>query len=169
MTEGTKQPVPQFPGGPDPEQPVPRDPVHGVDLSTCAAIAAQLAARREQRRTILGRHRMDEARWGHVEQTWMLRVASAAMRGDLSLSEEYDAAFATAQDALGGADIDLETMAAIVARIESGRPADIAMHEEGVDTTDFARAQRKFAPRLAASPELFAAFRAAVEERRRAL
>ena len=43
------------------------------------------------------------------------------------------------------------------------------MSEEGVDTTDFARAQRRFAPELARSPELFAAFRAAVEARRRSL
>lgn len=169
MTEGVKQPVPAFPGGPDPKAPVPRDPVQNVDLSTCATIAAQLAARREQRRTILGRHRLDEGRWGHVEQAWMLRIATAAMQGDLSLSQEYDAAFSSAQDALGGADIDLERLAAIVARIESGRPADIAMSEEGVDTTDFARAQRKFAPQLARSPELHEAFRAAVEARRRSL
>jgi hypothetical protein len=166
MSEGADRPLPQFPGGPDPKLPVPRDPVHGVDLRGCAAIAAELAARREPRRAVLARFRLDEARWTDIEQTWMLRVATAALTGDLSFSVEYDAGFSAAQDALGGAEVSLDTYAAVNARIEAGQAPDLAMRAENVQPADFARAQRKWAAELAGSPPLHADFRAKVAERR---
>lgn len=162
MTEGADRPLPQFPGGPDPKLPIPRDPVHGIDLPGCAAIAAELAARREPRRAVLARFRLDEARWTDIEQTWMLRVATAALKGDLSFSVEYDAAFSAAQDALGGAEVSLDTYAAVTARIEAGQPPDKAMRAENVQPADFARAQRRWAAEIAASPELHADFQGKV-------
>ncbi|MEZ4301000.1 MAG: hypothetical protein R3B70_39055 [Polyangiaceae bacterium] len=131
MSEGVHKPLPQFPGGPDPELPIPRDPVHGVDLGTCAAIAAQLSARRDPGAPSSARFQLDEARWTGIEQTWMLRIATAALKGDLSFSQEYDSAFSAARDALHGAEVSLATYAAVTARIESGQPASEAMRAEG--------------------------------------
>jgi hypothetical protein len=84
--------IPQFPGGPDPTQPVPRTPVDGVDLATYARVASALAAQPRARAQVLAEHRLDEMRWLEVEKTWLLRVAVASLQGDLSLGEELDRA-----------------------------------------------------------------------------
>lgn len=98
MTEKPK--IPQFPGGPDPDLPVPRDPVDGVDLRGYATLSAHLADRREPRKATLARFGMDEMRWMHIEKTWLLRLAVAAMQKDLSLAEEHDATFLSVREAL---------------------------------------------------------------------
>ncbi len=89
--------VPQLPGGPDAGQPVPRTPVDGLDLRAFAAISAALATRDEPRAAVLARAGLTELRWTSIETTWLLRVATALLQQDLSLSRDHDEAFAAAQ------------------------------------------------------------------------
>lgn len=151
-----KAPVPRLPGGPDPTQPVPREPVEGVDLRGCAGIAAELAAVTRPRGSILAQHRLDELRWAKVEKTWMLRLATAMLAGDLGLAQEYDAALTEAQDALvaGEPGIELDTHAAIIARLEAGHELARVLAETGIPPARFARAQRAWARKLAHIPAL---------------
>jgi hypothetical protein len=146
-----KPPVPHLPGGPDPTQPIPRDPVEGVDLRGCAGIAAALAARVSPRPAILARHRLDEVRWANVEKTWMLRIAGAMLAGDLALAQEYDALLAEAQEALGAeeADLGIEAYASLLARLEAGHEPAQTLSEAGLTAQSFARIQRRWAKRVA--------------------
>jgi len=68
--------------------------VEGLDLPAYVALSTELAARKAPRKQVLSRARLDEARWMKIEQTWLLRIATAAMQGDLSLLEAHDAALA---------------------------------------------------------------------------
>lgn len=92
--------IPRIPGGPDPEHPVPRDPVDGFDLQRYATVAAHLAARREPRKATLTRFGVDEPRWMNIEKTWLLRIAVAALGHDLTFGEEHDATFLAVRRAL---------------------------------------------------------------------
>src|SRR5690348_8132542 len=98
-----RPPVPALPGGPDPTQPVPRAPVHGVDLAAYARASARLAARERPRAEVLAALGLDEARWLAVEQTWLLRIATAMLQQDTSLPAEYEAAHAAAREEIGAA------------------------------------------------------------------
>lgn len=92
-----KAPLPQLPGGPDPTQPVPRTPVDGFDLAAFATLSARLVAAQEPRASVLARAGVNEMKWLAIEKTWMLRIATALLQGDVSLGQEYDAAVATAR------------------------------------------------------------------------
>lgn len=96
---GTHRP-PQIPGGPDPDQPVPRTPVDGFDVAACARVTAHLARRGEPRAAILARFALDEGRWLHVEKTWLLRIATALLQQDPSLGRAYDEALLAEKAAL---------------------------------------------------------------------
>lgn len=85
--------LPQFPGGPDPNLPIPREAVEGLSLTQYGALLAELVAAPTKRAEILRAHRLDELQWNRVEQTWLLRVATAAMKRDLSFQAELDEAF----------------------------------------------------------------------------
>lgn len=91
--------MPQLPGGPDPTQPVPRDPVLGFDLDAYAAVAADLAREPRRRAELLALRGLDELSWAKVEQTWLLRVATAALHGDVDLTLALDAATERAKQA----------------------------------------------------------------------
>lgn len=93
--------LPQLPGGPDPGETVPRTPVDGFDLRAFAGVAAELAAPLAQRAAVLARAGLSEMRWTAIETTWMLRLATSLLQGDLSLHGEYDEAFSAAQRELG--------------------------------------------------------------------
>ena len=97
MTETARPPLPRFPGGPDPSKPVPRDPVEGVDLARYVTISAELTERKTPRKQVLARAQLDEMRWMKIEQTWLLRIATAALQGDLSLLQQHDAALFAAK------------------------------------------------------------------------
>ncbi len=79
--------------------PVPRTAVHGVDLAGYAQISAQLVGKAEPRGKVLARAGLDEMRWIDVEKTWLLRIAAAMLRGDVSLGHEHDEAFEAARAA----------------------------------------------------------------------
>jgi hypothetical protein len=163
-----KPPIPQLPGGPDPAEPVPRTPVDGFDLVAFAAMGARLATATEPRATTLERAGLDEARWLAIEKTWMLRVATALMQQDPTLSQDYDSAFAAAQAELASEpERSIEEYAALVAAIEAGRePADV-LAEAKLSTLAFGRLQRHWVPRLASDEELARRYRAALDRPRR--
>jgi hypothetical protein len=156
-----EKPPPQFPGGPDPTQPVPRSPVDGIDLATYARIAATLIEQPDRRHAVLSELHIDELRWTEVERTWLLRVATAALQNDRSLGEELDRAYTQAQAELGpaGATRSLEEYAGYAARIESGDDVVAVLAEAKLSLGDWARLQRAWAIRLAQDPELTKIYR----------
>lgn len=85
-----------IPLGPDPDAPIPTDAVEGVELATCARVAA-LTSRGVRQRDAVARLGLEPATYLRAETAWMLRLAAAALRRELSLVEAYDAAFAAAR------------------------------------------------------------------------
>lgn len=165
-----RPPIPRLPGGPDPEQPVPRDPVAGVDLAAFARIAAGLAEAPASRAAVLAGAGLDEARWLEVEKTWLLRLAVAGLQGDVALLQEHDAAVLAAQAeiAAGAPPLPLEEYARIVAALEGGRDPSAFLAEAKLSAARFAQSHRAWAARLAADPALAASFRALVQSARAA-
>jgi hypothetical protein len=160
-------PVLQLPGGPDAGEPVPRTPIDGFDLAAYAGVAAALAQRAEPRAVTLARAGLNEARWTRIEKTWLLRIAGAFLRQDVSLGKEHDDAFQAAQAALAGDPATtLEEYAALIAEIEGGRDAAQAMTCAGLSPAAFAAVQRRWTARVAADPGLASSFRAMVAARR---
>ncbi|MEJ7728281.1 MAG: hypothetical protein WKG00_03615 [Polyangiaceae bacterium] len=159
-----KPPLPHFPGGPDPGQPVPRTAVHGLDVAAYARVAAALAERPTGRARVLAEHQLDEARWMQIEQTWLLRVATASLQHDLALGEELDRAYTAAQAALGESEPTrtLEQYAALTARIERGEATGMVISAAGLSLADWTRLARAWTTRLARDPALSATFRAMV-------
>lgn len=149
-------------------QPIPRDPVDGVDLRGCAMIAAELADGAQARGAVLARHRLDELRWANIEKTWMLRLAAAMLAGDHALAQDYDALLSEAQGALhaGEPGLELDAYVAIMARLEAGYASSRALTEAGVTAAAFARAQKSWATRLSRDPALSAEVRRRVAAER---
>jgi hypothetical protein len=85
-----------IPLGPDPDAPIPQDAIEGVELETCARVAA-LTSRGVRQRDAVTRLGLDPATYLRAETAWMLRLAAAALRRELSLVEAYDAAFTAAR------------------------------------------------------------------------
>lgn len=163
-----RAPIPHLPGGPDPALPIPREPVHGVDLTRYGQISAALAEGQEPRTQVLRAQQLDEMRWLEVEQTWLLRIASGAMRGDLSLGQELDRAYAEAQASLGTLEPTrpLDRYAALRARIEAGEAPSAVAASDGLSLADWMRLERAWTSRIAQDPALAAAFRERVEAAR---
>lgn len=168
MTD-TKLPYPRFPGGPDPDKPIPHDPVHGVDVRACGAIAGAIARTPGDRAAIFARHGIDEARWREVEQTWMLRIAASLLVSDLSLQRAYDDGCAEAMRGGAAPDLALEDYAALVAAIEAGRAPAAALAQAGLSVATWASAHSAWAARIAADPALASEFRRLVAARRSTL
>jgi hypothetical protein len=159
----------QFPGGPRPDEPVSREPISGVDLATYAKISAELAEGKVARKDVLRACGFDELRWAHVEQGWLVRIATAALRGDASLATDLDRLYLEAQDALGPTEPmrGLDRYAWLVARMERGEdPADVYA-SDGLSLPDAARLQRAWTKRLVSDEALMSTFRGWVERLKR--
>lgn len=153
--------LPKLPGGPDPDQPVPRASVEGIDLAGYARVAASLAERPAARRAVLSEHGLDEMRWLEVEKTWLLRLAIAALQGDLSLGGEHDRAYAAAQAALAPAEPvrTLEEYAALAARHEAGEGLTTLLAGAALSLTDWIRLQRTWTTAMGREPALAETYR----------
>lgn len=159
-----KPPIVQLPGGPDPTQPVPRTPVLGLDIAGYARVAVAVAERPTARAAVLAEHGLDDARWMQIEQTWLLRVAAAALQHDLTLGQELDQAYTEAQSALGPTEPTrtLPEYAALTARIERGEPTPLVISSARLSLADWIRLTRAWTTRLAQDPALSTTFRALV-------
>jgi hypothetical protein len=163
----SRPPLVQLPGGPDPNRPVPRDPVDGYDLGAYASVVARLADRGEPRARVLARAGLDEQRWLKIEKTWLVRIATAFLQDDPSLGKEHDDAFQAAQNALAGEpETSLADYANLVAQIEEGRAPAQAIAAAGLTPSGFAQVQRRWAATIAADGDLASSFRAMVAARR---
>lgn len=158
----------QLPGGPAPGEPIPDTPIDGVDFPTYVRISAILAENKAPRAGVLAANGLDEVRWAFVEQGFLLRVATAALRGDPSLASELDRLYVEAQDALGPTDPirPLDRYAELVARMESGEPPPQVLASDGLSLADWARLQRAWTRRLAQDAEMTSKFRGWVERRK---
>lgn len=164
MTE--KKPPPRLPGGPDPTAPVPREPVLGKSLDDCAQIAALVAESPKDRRAVLARNGLDDARWTEIETTWMLRVATALLQGDTAPKEAYDAAFQATRDGLGGdgPSRPLADYARLQGQLEAGLDSSSVLTRAGLSLADWSRLVRAWSSRLAQDAALAETFRAMVSE-----
>jgi hypothetical protein len=140
---------------------VERDPVHGIDLKSYAQISARIAEGREPAKSILLEHGLDEMRWLDVEKTWLLRVAAAAMQGDLSLSQSYDEHYVAAQDSLGPTEPThgIADLASVLRALSAGEDARDVLPRFRLTLPAFARLQRAWARRMAKDEALAVAFR----------
>jgi hypothetical protein len=159
----------QLPGGPAPGEPIPDTPIDGIDFAMYARISAILAEKRAPREKVLAANGLDEIRWAFVEQGFMVRMATAALRGDMSLLQEHDRLYAEAQDQLGPTEPTrpLEAYAGLVARMESGENPPDVLASDGLSLADWARLQRAWTQRLAQDADLASTFRGWVEEKKR--
>ena len=159
-----------LPGGPKPGEPIPTDPIDGIDFATYARISAILAEKRGPRKNVLAANNLDEIRWAFVEQGFMIRIATAALRGDMSLVMELDRLYVEAQDQLGETEPTrpLDQYAGLVARMESGEGPPEVLASDKLSLADWARLQRAWTRRLAQDAELTSTFRGWVEEKKRA-
>jgi hypothetical protein len=159
----------QLPGGPAPGEPIPVTPIDGIDFPTYVRISAILAEKKAPRANVLAANGLDEVRWAFVEQGFLLRVATAALRGDMAPMTELDRLYGDAQDALGPTDPirPLDRYAELVARMESGEQASQVLASDGLSLADWARLQRAWTRRLAQDAEMTSTFRGWVEERKR--
>jgi len=155
----------QLPGGPNPAEPVPRSAVAGFDLARYVGLAAELAENAEPRVAVLTRAGLDEMRWFEIEKTWLLRLATAALQGDIALLQEHEAALAAAQAERTAAKplLSMEEYARIHAAIEGGADPSRALAAADLSPTSFARSHRAWTVKLASDTELAASFRAMVE------
>jgi hypothetical protein len=159
----------QLPSGPAPGEPIPTEPIAGIDLATYAKISAELAEKREPRAAVLRACGLTELVWLRVEQGWLVRIATAAMRGDPSLATELDRLYTAAQDSFGPTDPTrpLDHYATLVARMEAGEdPAD-TLAADGLSLADWGRLQRAWTRRLANDAALASTFRGWVERLKR--
>jgi hypothetical protein len=153
--------LPIFPGGPDPNLPIPREAVEGYDLPRYTQVSARLAEGKEPREGVLASEKLTERGWAHVELTWMLRIASALLAGDQTLALEFDRLYVEAQDSLGPTEptLPLDKYAVLVAQLEGGREPMEAFAEHGLSLADAARLQRAWTRRLAHDPAMNETFR----------
>lgn len=159
----------QLPAGPAPGEPIPDGPIDGIDFATYARISAILAEKRGPRANVLAANDLDEVRWAFVEQGFMIRIATAALRGDTSLAMELDRLYVEAQDQLGDTEPTrpLDRYAELVARMESGEDPSKVLASDGLSLADWARLQRAWTRRLAQDAEMTSTFRGWVEEKKR--
>jgi hypothetical protein len=148
-----------------PKAKVPRDPVHGFDLARYVAVAARLAEQTEPREGVLAAAGVDEMTYVDVEKTWMLRVGSAAMDGDLSLLHEYEQRYVAAQDALGPTEPThgLDALAAIIGALAKGEDARDVLPRHRLSLAGFARLQRAWSRRMAQDDNLALVYRDMLE------
>jgi hypothetical protein len=146
---------------------VDRDPVHGIDLQKYASISARIAEGREPRGAVLAGLGLDEGTWLDVEKTWLLRVAAAAMHGDLSLSREYDEHYVAAQDALGPTDPThgIADLAAVLRALSAGDDPRDVLPRYRLTLPGFGRLQRAWSRRMAKDEALATAFRDLLAEK----
>jgi hypothetical protein len=151
----------QLPFGPAAGEPVVNDPIDGVDLGTYAKIAAELAEAGAARAAILRACGLDELRWGVIERGFLVRIATAALRGDPSLALELDELYVRAQESLGPTDPtrSLDRYAWLVARLELGHDAAALFAADGLSLADWSRLHRAWTKRLVADPALAVTFR----------
>lgn len=164
-----KPPLPQLPSGPDPAKPAPRDPVAGYDLAGYARVAAELAENAEPRADVLARAGLSESGWLAIEKTWLLRLTTAALQGDMALLNEHDAALAAAQAerAAAAPPPSLEDYARVLAAIEGGQDPALAIAGAGLSIAAFARSHQSFTAKMAVDEALASTLRATVERLRR--
>lgn len=140
---------------------VATDPVEGIDLRSYATASARIAEGREQRSTVLSELGLDEMTWLDVEKTWLLRIGAAAMQGDLSLSQSFDAHYVAAQDSLGPTEPThgLAELAAVLRALSAGEDPRDVFPRFRLTLPAFARLQRAWAKRMARDENLAMAYR----------
>ncbi len=84
--------APMPPPAEPPPRPPPVDP-EGVDLATCAAVAADLAQPGVDRTAALAERGLDDAGWARIDRRWKQAIDQDARKGSTALLETYDDAF----------------------------------------------------------------------------
>ncbi len=142
------------------------EPIHGLDIVRYARLSARFAEGVEPRANVLREIGLDEMDWLTVERGWLVRIGSAAMKGDLSLLQAYERTYVETQDALGPTEPThgLAEFAAVIRALSKGEDARDVFPRHGLTLASCARLQRAWAKRMAADPHLADAYRDLVEK-----
>jgi hypothetical protein len=129
-------------------------PAEAVDISIerCAAIAAELAERREPRAEVLRKHALTEQAFTAVERKWAESIEKDAARGPSPLLHAYDAAYVAAIEAIRGRILPLE-YAKLVLGIEQGHAAEV-LAELRIQRSAMMRVKRVWSKRMAEDASL---------------
>jgi len=129
-----------------------------LDLETYAQLSAELAETSDpaQRQDILERRDWDEDRWAFEERAWLDKMSRQALDGDLSLTQQYSAELAAAQDALGKPDEQRRTvadLAAILVDMETAEDPMKALADRRMTLAELVRLQRRLVGEQTADPD----------------
>lgn len=130
-------------------------PPDSVDLPTFALVSAEIAEGREPVAEVLRRHDLEDQVWTEASLRWLEAMAADALeKGErATLAIEYARLFGEAQEALRTTpEVSPEEYAELVVAMQRG-DGPRALGARGLSQADFSRLVRRFAERLAASPE----------------
>jgi hypothetical protein len=164
-----RPPLPRLPGGPDPDAPIPRDPVGGIDVRTVGLIAGSLAAAPDASAATFARFGLDAGRFRAIEATWMVRLAAEALAGEGSLRADYDAGFAEATASSEAKELSLDAYAASLAAITAGEPVAKVVADAGLTLASWMRNHQRWTARAAADGAVAAELARLAGARRSAL
>lgn len=88
-------------------------------LTRCAAIAASVARRRDEKATILDKHELSPAQWAELQEHWADAIKLDLKRGKATLLASYDEAYVAQLEAERGP-IGVEEYAKLVVAAERG-------------------------------------------------
>jgi hypothetical protein len=137
-----KAPVPEASSAPAEQAPVSAEPsIEDYPIARCAAIAARIAQRPNEREDVLRAEKLSSEPWEKLEEHWEAEIDAELARGDKKLLDEYDATYVATLEKERGP-ITAAEYARLVAAIEmdvEGRvleelrlPEDATAHIERV-------------------------------------
>lgn len=135
-----------------------------LDLSTYAAVMAELAAAGADRAAVLASHELDERRWDAVDTAWQKNL-SAALDADEdgvpALVSEHAAAYAAAQRALAPP-ISLEQLAQVTRLLGASGDLRASLAKAGVALDAYLRGSEHWTRQIVEDPETERVYRDAL-------
>jgi hypothetical protein len=156
-----KAPPPPPAPEPTPEEPAaPPPPLAVFPLERCAAIAASIARRMEEKARILERHDLAGSTWNALEAHWQAAIRQETARGKQALLRSYDEAYVGQLEQERGP-ITVGEYAKLSAASERGTEHEV-LAELDLPPAALLRLQRIWLKRTALTPALAQALRAAL-------
>jgi hypothetical protein len=146
-----------------PEPPAAAPPVE-VAIEKCAAIAASIARRPDDRAKILEENQLGAADWTAAEERWNKALKEEAARGKRGLLQAYDAAYVGRLEEERGP-IELAEYARLVVATERGRLAE-ELAEMTLPREAVVRNERVWLKKVVGDPALGKRVKAAVKAAR---
>ncbi|MDI1444731.1 DUF2169 domain-containing protein [Polyangium sp. 6x1] len=137
-----------------------------LPLENCAAVAARIDRRPEERARILSEMGLSEARWVSTERTWVTAIRAETEQGRCELRLAYDRAYVQQLEIERGA-LEIADYARLMFSVEHS-DADVVLAELGLARVCLVRIERVWQERMEADPAFRARVREALASARRA-